>query len=68
MTISTIAYAHDELGKLAAFKIEKADKLRSYKAVIEAVKAETGAPRAMCLVISQPAAAAAKPTDEQEVA
>lgn len=47
MTVNAIAYARDKLGKLVAFKINDAV---SYEGAIEAVKADLGVDRALCLV------------------
>lgn len=64
MTINTIAYARDQKGDLAVFKINEAI---SYEGAIEAVKIDLGVERALCLVLNQPVAAS-QPTDQLEAA
>lgn len=64
MTIDTIAYARDKQGKLAVFKINEAV---SYEGAIEAVKADLGVGRALCLVLNKPQASE-EPVTKQESA
>ena len=64
MTIKTVAYGYDKKGKLAAFNIEAT----SYEDAINDVKAELGAPRAMCLVLNKPTASEEPVPNEEAVA
>lgn len=64
MSVKTIAYARDNAGALAAFFIDEA---ASYEAAIDAVKADLGVNRALCLVLNENKKAE-QPIKEKEVA
>ena len=64
MTINTYAYARDKKGALAVFKINDAP---SFEGAIEAVKADLGVDRALCLVLNKPQASE-EPIPNEEAA